>query len=59
MKEGYSIDKPMLFTKTKFIYVFNYNELNNVAHLCFRRDFKERYSNKKECIGVWKIKKLI
>lgn len=56
MKKGYSVDKFNMSTKTKFIYVLNYDILNEVAHLCFRRDFKERYGNIKECVGVWKIK---
>jgi len=56
MKKGYSVEKMYPSKKTKFIYLFNYDILNEVAHICFRRDYKERYSNKKGCVGVWKIK---
>lgn len=56
MKAGYEVNKFNMSTKTKFIYVLNYDILNEVSHLCFRWDFKERFLTKKECIGVWKIK---
>ena len=57
MKAGYTITVFGLDNKNADqIEVLNYKGLNEVAHFCWDSFFKKQY-DKKNTIGIWKIKK--
>ena len=56
MKAKFIITKDLPFKNTNYIYLFNFPLSNTISYYSFTKSMDLKYINRKECVGVWKIK---